>query len=108
MAKTISRPLNNTALELDRILNKTLKTYKLLIVLQLANITKAYFIIGYYPRLKKAIIIYILYKEGKVDYLFLGNYRLIILENTLSKIFKKAVVNYIADIAKKHGLLLQS
>ena len=32
MAKTISRFLNNTVLGLDRILNKALKTYKLLIV----------------------------------------------------------------------------
>jgi len=31
MAKTISRPLNNIALELDGILNKALKTYRLLI-----------------------------------------------------------------------------
>ena len=32
MAKTISRLLNNTVLGLDGILNKALKTYKLLIV----------------------------------------------------------------------------
>ena len=33
IAKTISRPLNNIILELDRILNKALKIYRLLIVL---------------------------------------------------------------------------
>ena len=33
MAKTISRLLNNTVLELDRILNKALKIYRPLIVL---------------------------------------------------------------------------
>ena len=33
MAKTISRFLNNIVLKLDRILNKALKTYRLLIVL---------------------------------------------------------------------------
>jgi hypothetical protein len=32
MARTISRFLNNTVLRLDGILNKVLKTYKLLIV----------------------------------------------------------------------------
>ena len=32
IAKTISRLLNNTVLGLDRILNKALKTYRLLIV----------------------------------------------------------------------------
>ena len=31
MARTISRLLNNTVLGLDRILNKALKTYRLLI-----------------------------------------------------------------------------
>ena len=33
IAKTISRFLNNIVLKLDRILNKILKTYRLLIVL---------------------------------------------------------------------------
>ena len=78
MAKTISRLLNNIVLELDRILNKALKTYRLLIA-------RIYFIIGYYLRLRRAIIIFILYKEGKVDYLFLGSYRPITLENTIIK-----------------------
>ena len=41
IAKTISRFLNNIVLKLDRILNKALKTYRLLIA-------RVYFIIGYY------------------------------------------------------------
>jgi hypothetical protein len=107
MAKTISRFLNNTVLGLDRILNKALKIYRLLIALQLVDIAKVYFIIGYYLRLKKAIIIFILYKEGKVDYLFLRSYYFIILKNTLSKILRRVVINHIVDIAKKkHALLL--
>ena len=52
MARTISRLLNNIALGLDRILNKALKTYRLLIAPQLIDIARAYFIIGYYPRLR--------------------------------------------------------
>ena len=48
MARTISRLLNNIVLGLDRILNKALKTYKLLIAPWLINIAKAYFAIGYY------------------------------------------------------------
>ena len=40
--------------------------------------------------------------------LFLGSYYLITLENTLSKILKKVIADYIADTAKKHVLLLQS
>jgi hypothetical protein len=64
-------------------------------------VAKVYFIIGYYLRLKRAIIIYILCKEGKADYLLLKSYCFITLENTLSKILKKVIVNYIVDIAKK-------
>jgi hypothetical protein len=67
---------------------------------------KIYFIIGYYLRLRRAIITYILYKEGKADYLLLGSYRLVALENTLSKILKRVIVNYIIDTAKKYALLL--
>ena len=55
-----------------------------------------------------AITIYILYKESKADYLFLGNYCLIALKNTLSKILKKVIADCIADMAKKHALLPQS
>ena len=108
MAKTISHFLNNIVLKLDGILNKALKTCRLLIVLWLADVAKAYFIIGYYPRLKKVITTFILYKEGKADYLFLGSYRLIALENTLSKILEKVIVDYIVNTAKEHALLLQS
>ena len=49
MARTISRLLNNTALGLDRILNKALKTYRLLIAPWLIDIARVYFTIGYYP-----------------------------------------------------------
>jgi hypothetical protein len=106
MAKTISRFLNNTVLGLNRILNEALKTYRLLIVPWLTDVAKVYFIIGYYLRLKRAITTYILYKEGKADYLLLGSYHPIALENTLSKILKRVIVNCIADIAKEHTLLL--
>jgi hypothetical protein len=80
IARTISCFSNNTVLGLDRILNKALKTYRLLIALWLADIAKAYFIIGYYLRLKRVMIMYILYKEGKADYLLLKSYRFIILK----------------------------
>jgi hypothetical protein len=48
MARTISRLLNNIALGLDRILNKALKIYRLLIAPWLINIARVYFTIGYY------------------------------------------------------------
>ena len=70
------------------------------------DIAKVYFIINYYLRLKKAIITFILYKKGKANYLFLGSYRPITLKNTLSKILEMVIVDYIADIAKEHALLL--
>ena len=69
------------------------------------DVAKAYFIIGYYLRLKRAIIIFILYKKGKADYLFLGSYCPIALKNTLSKILKKVITDHIANIAKEHALL---
>jgi len=49
MARTISCLLNNIALGLDGILNKALKTYRLLIAPWLADVARAYFAIGYYP-----------------------------------------------------------
>jgi hypothetical protein len=42
----------------------------------------------------------------KVDYLILGSYRPITLENTLSKILEKVIADHIVDTAKKYTLLL--
>ena len=70
------------------------------------GIARAYFVIGYYPRLRRAIITFILYKEGKVDYLLLGSYRPIALENTLSKILERVIADRIVDMAKEYTLLL--
>ena len=83
-----------------------MKPYKPLLVPWLADIAKAYFIIGYYLRLKRAITIIILHKEGKADYLIPRNYRLIALKNTFSKILKRVIIDRIADIAKEHTILL--
>src|SRR6266704_5751784 len=65
MARTISRLSNNTAPGPDGIPNEALKTCGPLIAPWLADVTRAYFITGYYPRLKKAIITVVLCKEGK-------------------------------------------
>ena len=70
------------------------------------DIARACFIIGYYLRLGRAIITFILCKEGKADYLFLGSYRPIALENTLSKILERIIADYIVDVAKEYALLL--
>ena len=69
------------------------------------DVAKVYFIIGYYLRLGRAIIMFILCKKGKANYLFLGSYHLIALKNTLSKILKKVIADYITDTAKKYTLL---
>ena len=49
---------------------------------------------------------FILYKKGKADYLFLESYCPIALENTLSKILERVIVDYIVDTAEEHTLLL--
>ena len=72
------------------------------------DIARVYFIVGYYLRLRRAIITFILYKEGKADYLFLGSYRPIALENTLSKILEKVIADRMADIVEEYTLLPQS
>ena len=70
------------------------------------DVARVYFVIGYYLRLGRAIIMFILRKEGKVDYLLLGSYHPIALENTLSKILERVIADRIADTAKEYALLL--
>ena len=108
MARTISRLLNNIVLRLNRIPNEALKTYRLLIALWLADVAKAYFIIGHYLRLKRAITIVVLRKDGKADYSLLESYWFIALKNTLSKILERVIAEYIADTAEEYALLPQS
>ena len=83
-----------------------LKTCGLLIALWLADVAKVYFAIGYYLRLRRAITTFVLYNKGKADYSFLGSYRPIALENTLSKILERVIADRIADMAKKKHVLL--
>jgi len=52
------------------------------------------------------MIMFILCKEGKADYLFPGSYRPIALENTLSKILERVIADYIVNTAEEHALLL--
>ena len=49
---------------------------------------------------------FILHKEGKVDYSLLESYRPITLENTLSKILERVIADRIVDTAKEYALLL--
>ena len=54
------------------------------------------------------MIIFVLHKEGKADYLLPGSYRPIALENTLSKILERVIADRIADMAEEYALLPQS
>ena len=54
------------------------------------------------------MIIFVLHKEGKADYLLPGSYRPIALENTLSKILERVIVDRVVDTAEKYALLPQS
>jgi len=74
MARIISYLLNNIVLGPNGILNEALKIYRIFIALWLTNMTKAYFTIGYYPQLRRFIIIVVLKKKGKIDYLILESY----------------------------------
>jgi hypothetical protein len=49
---------------------------------------------------------FVLCKKGKADYSFPESYCPIALENTLSKILEKVIVDRMADMAKEHALLL--
>jgi hypothetical protein len=55
--------------------------------------------------LKESIII-ALRKEGKKDYSLLSSYRLIALENTLTKVVKKVLANRLSNVVEKYTLLL--
>src|SRR6266704_1184516 len=106
MARTISRLSNNTAPGPDGVPNEALKTCGPLIAPWLADVARACFAIGYYLRLRRAMTTVVLRKEGKADYLLLGSYRPIALENTLSKILERVIAEHIVDTAKKYALLL--
>jgi hypothetical protein len=108
LARTISRLSNNIAPGPDGILNEALKTYGPLIAPWLADVARACFAIGYYPRLGRSMTTVVLRKEGKADYSIPGSYRPIALENTLSKILEKVIADRIVDTAEEYALLPQS
>jgi hypothetical protein len=47
-----------------------------------------------------------LYKKDKKDYSLSGSYRLIALENTLTKVVEKVLTNRLSLAAEEHSLLL--
>ena len=83
---------NGKALNLSEITNKVLKEVYKELAVYLAEVftTIAYF--RYYFKIKKSITTVTLRKDGKVDYFFINSYRLIALENTIAKVYKKLLV----------------
>jgi hypothetical protein len=80
MARVISRLLNNTVLGPDGIPNEALKACGPLIAPWLADVARACFTTGYYPRLGRSMTTSVLRKEGKAHYSVLGSYRPIALK----------------------------
>ena len=83
---------NKKAPGLDRIANKVLKEVYKELVLYLVEVFTAAVHFGYYFKIKKSITTVALYKDGKADYFFINSYRLITLENTIVKVYKKFLV----------------
>ena len=80
---------------LDRILNEAIKAVLEAITIPLIDTVTTYLFKGKIPECYKEIIIVILQKANKKDYLLLRSYRLVTLKNTLRKILEKIAVEYI-------------
>ena len=85
---------------LDRILNKAIKAILEAIVTLLINTVTTYLLKSKILECYKEIIIVILQKANKKDYLLLGSHWLVALKNTLRKILKKIVVERIQEAIK--------
>ena len=103
--KIINRLLSKKTAELDRILNEVLKYIILKICTDIVH--RIYIVLMYSLLLKyfKKLIIIILHKESKKDYLLSESYRLIILKNILIKIIKKILATYLNCTAEEYSLL---
>ena len=104
--KTINRLLNRKTAESDRILNEILKRITLKISIDLTQRIYTALICSLLSVYYKKLIIIILHKKNKKNYLLFKSYRLITLKNILIKIIKKVLVTYLNYIIKKYSLLL--
>ena len=57
-------------------------------------------------RFRETIVMAVLREIDKADYLTLGSYRPLILENICSKILRMVIADCIVDMAKEYALLL--
>ena len=103
--KTINRLSNNKTAESDRILNEVLKRIISAISTDLIQEIYTAFMCSLLPTYYKKLIIIILCKKDKKNYLLLKSFRLITLKNILIKIIKKVLVTYLSYTAEKHSLL---
>ena len=78
----------------------------LIVLKELAQIIINYIIEKRVPDNLRKLIIFVLRKERKKDYLLLGIYRLIELKNTVAKLVEKLVIIYITKMTKANQLLL--
>ena len=80
---------------LDRILNKAIKAVLKALITPLVNTITTYLLKSKLPEHHKITTIIILQKANKKDYFLLKSYWLITLKNTLGKLLKKIVIEYI-------------
>ena len=104
--KIINRLSNKKTAELDRILNEVFKRITLKISTDLIQKIYTAFSYSLLSRYYKELIIIILCKKNKKNYLLFKSYRLITLKNMLIKIIKKILIIYINYTAEKYSLLL--
>ena len=103
--KTINRLLNEKTAESDRILNEVLKRIISEISTDLIQRIYTAFTEDLLPTYYKKLIIIILHKKDKKNYLLLKSYRLITLKNILIKVIKKILVTHLSHTAEKYSLL---
>ena len=104
--ETINRLSNEKAAESDRILNEILKRIASEISVNLTQGIYTAFMCSLLLTYYKKLIIIILHKNGKKNYLLPESYRLITLKNMLTKIIKKMLVTYLSHTAEEYSLLL--
>ena len=102
--KTINRLLNRKAVKSDRILNEILKHIVLKICTDVVYRICTALIYSLLSECFKKLIIIILYKEDKKNYLLSESYRLIALKNIFMKIIEKVLATYLNYAAEKHFL----
>ncbi len=105
LQNTIEKLSSNKISNLDKILNKILKKYFETLQYHLLLLIQTNLIIIYFPKRFKIIIIFILYKSSKLNYIKPNIYHSIILENIIDKIMKNIITEFINYLIETHELL---